>query len=381
MKRRIEFGELRIGTEAKMNLLDCVSKDWASSGPKVRKFEEKWGKLFNYKYNKALSSGTDAVMNLVSSLYEFGAKRGDEVIVPALSFIATANAVSMAGLTPVFVDIKRDTLNIDPDKIEAAITPKTRAVLAVHTMGVPCEMDKIKEITDKHDLMLFEDCCEAHGAQYKDNYIGTFGDGAAFSYYVAHLICCGEGGMVSTNNKEVAEAVHSTRTHGRKNGDLYFSFDRIGYNSKMNDLEASLGLEGVGEFWQTYRIRKTHLFYLLKETAKYREFAYFNEQPDGTDVCPHGFSVVLKDEKYNINRLCEILDNHNIHWKRNFGSTPTQHKAYEFMGHKLGDFPESEYVGINGIHVGVHQYLSMMDLERMATAFSEFFEEVISNNY
>ena len=138
MNKRIEFGELRIGTEAKMNLLNCVDKDWASAGPKVASFEKKWGKLFNYKHNKAVSSGTDAGINLVASLYDFGAKRGDEVIVPALSFIATANAVLAAGFTPVFVDVDRETLNIDPDKIEAAITSKTRAIKVVHTMGRPC---------------------------------------------------------------------------------------------------------------------------------------------------------------------------------------------------------------------------------------------------
>ena len=357
-----------------MNLLDCVSKDWASSGPKVRKFEEKWGKLFNYKYNKALSSGTDAGINLVASLYDFGAERGDEVIIPALSFIATANAVLAAGFTPVFVDVNRDTLNIDPDKIEAAITSKTRAIKVVHTMGRPCEMEPIVAIAKKHDLLLFEDSCEAHGAKYKDNYVGTFGDGATFSYFVAHLICCGEGGMISTNNEKVADSVHSTRTHGRKNGDLYFSFDRIGFNSKMNDLEASLGLEGIGNFKNTYRIRRTQLFHLMSKTKDYKKYAFFNEQPDHMEVCPHGFSVVLKDEKYDISKLCSILDDHDIHWKRNFGCTPTQHKAYEFLGHKLGDFPEAEFVGDNGIHVGVHQYLSKDDLDRMVEAFTEFFE-------
>tara|TARA_R110002012_G_C11658971_1_gene612045 strand:+ start:2110 stop:3252 length:1143 start_codon:yes stop_codon:yes gene_type:complete len=375
-KKRIEFGELRIGSKAKHNLLDCVSKDWASAGPKVKEFEQKWGRIFNYKYNKALSSGTDAGINLVASLYDFGAERGDEVIIPALSFIATANAVLAAGFTPVFVDVNRETLNIDPDKIEAAITPKTRAIKVVHTMGRPCEMDPIVAIAKKHDLLLFEDSCEAHGAKYKDNYIGTFGDGATFSYYVAHLICCGEGGMISTNNEKVAESVHSTRTHGRKNGDLYFSFDRIGFNSKMNDLEASLGLEGIGDFKNTYRTRRTHLFHLMSKTKEYKKYAFFNEQPDHMEVCPHGFSIVLKDAKYDISKLCSILDDHNIHWKRNFGCTPTQHKAHEFLGYKLGDFPEAEFVGDNGIHVGVHQYLSKDDLDRMVEAFTEFFEGI-----
>ena len=115
---------------------------------------------------------------------------------------------------------------------------------------------------------------------------------------------------------------------------------------------------------------------MMSKLRKYRKYAYLNDQPDHMEICPHGFSVVLKDEKYNIEKLCKTLDDHNIHWKRNFGSTPTQHKAYKFLGHKLGDFPEAEYVGDNGIHVGVHQYLSKGDLDRMVAAFTEFFEGI-----
>ena len=266
--KKIEFGELQLSHTAKSNLKSCISKEWVSSGEKVLQFEKKWGKLFNYHHNKAVSSGTDAVTNLVASLYEFGANRGDEVIVPALCFIATANAVLAAGLTPVFVDIERDTLNINPDKIEDAITNKTRAILAVHTMGRPCDMDKINEVAKKHDIKVFEDACEAHGAKYKGRYVGKLGDGAVFSFYVAHLVCCGEGGMVSTDNKIIADPVHSTRTHGRRDGDVYFEFDRIGFNSKMTDMQASIGLEGVEKFSWTFVTRRNHLFYLLQFIKK-----------------------------------------------------------------------------------------------------------------
>ncbi len=162
---RIEFGDLKIGEVAKKHLAEAVDSNWVSGGPKVKKFEEEWGKLFDYKYNVAMSSGTDADINACFALYDLGAKRGDEIIVPALAFIAPANAVLAAGFKPVFVDIEKHTLNINPEKIEEKITPRTRAIMVVHTMGKPCKMDRIAEIAKKHNLTLIEDACEAHGAK------------------------------------------------------------------------------------------------------------------------------------------------------------------------------------------------------------------------
>ena len=174
---RIEFGELQIGETARAHLNDVCETNWASMGPKVKAFEKGWSDLFGYTDSIAVSSGTDACVNACLALYDItDASRGDEVIVPALSFIATSNAVRMAGLTPVFVDIEKETLNIDPSKIEAAITDKTRALMVVHTMGRPCDMTAIMEIAEKHNLRVIEDACEAHGAIHKMKRIGLFGD-------------------------------------------------------------------------------------------------------------------------------------------------------------------------------------------------------------
>jgi len=372
MKRR-ESGELRIGKLARANLMEVCEDNWASSGKKVKKFEEGWGELFNYKFNKAVSSGTDAVLNLVMSLYEFGAVRGEEVIVPALSFIATTNAVVMAGFKPVFVDVELDSLNMDPSKIEEKINSETAAILVVHTMGHVANMPAILEIAKKHNIKVLEDCCEAHGARYDGKFVGTESLGAAFSYYVAHLICCGEGGMVSTNDSLVSMSVGSTRSHGRKEGSLYFNHLRIGFNSKMNDLEASLGLEGINDFWWTFHTRKASWRRLVKFTENYQDQAYFSYERTGTEVCPHGFSILLKNSVPK-DKLCEILDRYNIHWKRNFGCIPTQHDAYLGIGFNLGDFPNSEYIGDYGIHIGVHQYLTDEDLTRIEIALKEYFE-------
>ncbi|MEM4259553.1 MAG: DegT/DnrJ/EryC1/StrS family aminotransferase [Candidatus Pacearchaeota archaeon] len=370
---RIEFGELKIDERAKKNLLHVVKTNWASGGPKVKKFEEEWGRLFGYKYNIATSSGTTADLSACLALYDFGAKRGDEIIAPALAFAAVGEAIILAGFNPIFVDVEKETLNINPKKIEEKITPKTRAIMAVHTMGKPCKMDAIIDIAKKNNLFVIEDSCEAHGAKYKGRYVGNWGDMATFSYYIAHLVCCGEGGMVSTNREDIAEVLKSVRTHGRKNGELYFDHVRLGHNAKMNDLEASIGLSEVEKFWQTFEKRKKNLLKLIEQTRDLQEFAYFNTEGKDEIVCPHGFSVTLKDPKYNLSELYKFLELNSIKCKRNFGSMPTQHKAFEFLGHKLGEFPEAEYIGDNGLHLGVHQYLNTDDIDYVSDKLHEYF--------
>lgn len=381
---RIEFGQLKLGEIARANLNDCIDKNWASGGPKVKEFENKWNTLFNYGSSVAVSSGTDAVLNAVAAVYDLKpeSKRGDEVIVPALSFIATSNAVLMAGFTPVFVDVELDTLNIDPSKIEEKITDKTRAIVVVHTMGKPCYMTRIMEIAKRYNLVVIEDCAEAHGAFHMGKYVGSWGDMGTFSFYVAHLICCGEGGMVSSASTRwgpqyIASLIRSTRSHGRVDGSLYFDHVRFGFNSKMNDLEASLGLEGVSYFWETFNKRHASLMYLINRTMDLSEYAWFNTEAEYEQVCPHGFSITLKDPKLDCRKLTEFLEGKSIHVKRNFGSIPTQHKSFAWMGHKLGDYKRAEHIGDNGIHIGCHQYLTPDDLEYIADNIETYFKRKI----
>ena len=209
--KRIEFGELQIGEVARANLMDVCDTNWASGGPKVKQLEKTWSELFDYTKSVALSSGTDGCINSCLSLYDLkDAKRNvSEVIVPALSFIATSNSVRAAGLVPRFVDIKKETLNIDETKIEEAINENTVAIQVVHTMGRMAEMDVICEIAERHGLIVIEDACEAHGAKFKDRYVGHWGHMSIYSFYVAHLVCCGEGGMISTNDEHIANTVMS----------------------------------------------------------------------------------------------------------------------------------------------------------------------------
>lgn len=371
---RINFGDLFIGDIAKDKIKKALDKNWVTQGENVKQFEKQFEKQFGYKHAIATSSGTDACIASLASLYEFGAKRGDEVIVPATTFVATANAVLAAGFTPKFVDIELETLNINPNLIEGNITDKTIALMPVHLMGKPCNMDKILDIAKKHNLKVIEDSCEAHGAKYKGKYIGTIGDMGAFSFYVAHLVVCGEGGMVVTNDDEVATAVRSIRTHGRPKGSIYFDFQRFGLNLRMNDLTAAIGIEGISVFDEIFNKRKNNMYTLLDLTKDLKEYVYLIKEEEYEVICPHAFPLVLKNKKYRCEKLYKYLESKSIQCKTLFGSLPTMHKAFKFMGYKSSDFPVAEYVGENGLHFGIHQYLTDDDLTYVSNALHTYFQ-------
>jgi len=372
---RINFGDLVIGETAKKYFQMVFDKNWASEGDNVKEFELKFAKKFGYKHAIATSSGTDADIVACAALYDLGAERGDEILVPALSFVATANSILAAGFTPKFVDIELETLNINPKKIENQITDKTRAIMVVHTMGKPCDMDPIVEIAKKYNLTIIEDACEAHGAMYKGKIVGKLGDIGAFSFYTAHQIVCGEGGMVTTEDDKIASVVRSIKSHGRPAGSLYFNFQRIGFNSKMNDLEAALGLEGIETFDSFFNKRKSNLYKLLDQTKDLSEYCYFIKEESYETVSPHAFPLVLKDKKYDRDRLYKYLESKSIQCKTLFGSLPTQHTAFRFLKYNLGDFPVAEYVGESGLHFGMHQYLTDDDIRYVSDVLHEYFRE------
>src|SRR5665213_1479485 len=209
---KVPFGTVSITPKAKKLIDDAIERRWLTKGQYVREFLEKFAALFGVKYGVAVSSGTDADAIACAVLYDFGARRGDEIIVPALTFVATGNAVLQAGFMPVFVDVERETLNIDPKRIEKVITPKTRAIMPVHLMGKPAAMDEIMGLAQKHKLYVIEDAAEAHGAEYKGKKIGAIGDMACFSLYAAHIVTTIEGGMIFTNNEKMDEVARSLRT-------------------------------------------------------------------------------------------------------------------------------------------------------------------------
>jgi dTDP-4-amino-4,6-dideoxygalactose transaminase len=371
---RIAFGDLRIGATARKRVQAALDRNWVSEGENVREFERHFAGKFGYRHAIATSSGTDADICCCAALYDFGAERGDEVILPAATFVSSANSILAAGFVPRFVDIEVETLNIDPEKIEAAITGNTRAIMVVHLMGKPCNMDPILEIARNHDLMIIEDACEAHGASYKGRVVGSMGHLGAFSFYAAHVVVAGEGGMIVTNSDEIADVVRSVKSHGRPTSSIYFDFQRIGFNSRMNELTAAVGLEGMERFDEAFAKRKGNIYKLLELTRDLSEYCYFIKEESYEKLSPHAFPLVLKDEKYDGAKLYEYLESRGIQSKTLFGSLPTQHNAFRFLDYRYGQFPAAEYVGRNGLHFGIHQYLTEDDLIFISDSLRGYFK-------
>ncbi len=370
---RITFGHIEIGASARRWLNEALDRNWVSEGPNVQRFEREFARVFGYHDAVATSSGTDAGIVAMSALLEQGASRGDEVITPALAFVATANCILAAGLVPKFVDVELETLNLNPALIEAAITPRTRAIQVVHTMGKPCRMAEILAIAKRHRLAVIEDCCEAHGATLHGRAVGSFGHMALFSFYAAHMICSGEGGMIATNDGVWTALCRSIRTHGRRDGQLYFHFDRVGFNAKMNDLEAAIGLEGLERFEQTFAVRRRYLTRLWELLRPLEDRLILYPDGPGEVTCPHAFPLVLRDATRSMEGLYQHLERQGIQCKTLFGSLPTQHRAFAFLGYRPEDFPVAERIGQTGLHFGVHQYLTDDDITYAAERLTAYF--------
>ena len=303
-------------------------------------------------------------------LYDFGAKRGDEIIVPALSFVATGNAVLQAGFTPVFVDVQRETLNIDPKRIEKAITPQTRAIMPVHLMGKPAAMDEIMGIAKKYKLYVIEDAAEAHGAEYKGKKIGTIGDMACFSLYAAHIVTTIEGGMLITNNEKMAEVARCLRNHGIEGK---FQFKRIGFSAKMNEIEAAVGLGNIEIFQDILEKRRANVRHLIKAFAKFDKYFWYLKEDSHEILGPHAFSIILKPGvNFTKDEFVTYLEKQGVDSRNLFYSIPTQTESYRFMGHKRGDFPQAEYCSDHGTHIGCHQDVGIVQMDYVVKVVEEF---------
>lgn len=248
-RKTIPVARPSLGVEEEEAVLEVLRSGWVSQGPKVAEFERKFAEYVGAPHAVAVSSCTTA---LHLALVVSGVKPGDEVICPSLSFIATANAIVYAGARPVFVDIDETTYNIDPQRIEEAITPRTKAILVVHQIGLPAALDEIQEIGARHGLVVIEDAACAIGAEYHGRRIGAPHTAmACFSFHPRKILTTGEGGMITTADAEVAARLRRLRQHAMGVSDLarhsaskvvVETYDEVGYNYRMTDLQAAVGL-------------------------------------------------------------------------------------------------------------------------------------------
>jgi len=327
-----------------------------SLGPKVTEFEKAFTDYTGSKRAVAVNSGTSG---LFLSMLALEIAPGDEVITTPFTFIASASSVMMAGAKPVFVDIDPENLNIDPAKIEARITDRTKAILPVEVFGNPAGLDKVSEIAQKHNLPVIEDSCEALGSELNGKKAGTFGSMSVFGFYPNKQITTGEGGMILTNNDSLADMCVSLRNQGRAPDGTWLGHDRLGYNFRLSDINCSLGIVQLSRIDQI-KAKRLQVAKWYQQMLADESRLIVPTEPDGCDMSWFVFVVRLADgfTLAHRDRILQAMRNKNIQVSNYFPPVHLQPFMVEQFSYKQGDFPITEAVCKSTIALPFHNNLT-----------------------
>lgn len=368
----IVFGQPIIEQPEIDEVVDSMNKAWLGTGPKVKQFEEMFRKYKGVNNAVALNSCT-AALHLAMLALDIGP--GDEVIVPTMTFAATANSVIHAGAKPVIVDCKKDTLNIDPEDIKRKITRKTKAIIVVHFAGRACEMNSIMKIARQNNLRVVEDCAHAIETKYHGQHAGTIGDIGCFSFYSTKNIVTGEGGMAITNNDTIAENIKIMGLHGMSqdawkrfgdSGYKHYKIIKAGYKYNMMDIQAAIGihqLPRVEKYWK----RRKNIWDRYNDAFKNLEVYTPNVVEPDTINAFHLYPLLLNIEILKITRD-EFM---NEMYLRNIGVGVHYialhlHPYYqEKYSYKKGDFPNAEWISERTVSIPLSAKLSKIDVEKV----------------
>ena len=392
---QLGVGGVCIDNRAKEYVMDALNSNRLSYGKYVHSFERKFAEIHESKYAIMSNSGTSSLKVALQTLKEvYKWKDGDEVLVPAITFIATSNIVLQNNLVPVFVDIDPITYNIDVKKIEEKITKKTRAIIPVNLFGLSCYIDEILAIAAKYNLRVMEDSCETMFVNYKGKKVGSQSDISCFSTYVAHLLVTGVGGLSITNNEEYAIIMKSIVNHGRDsiylnidddNGEVRsnpdsffklvsrrFSFVRMGHSYRVTELEGALGLAQIENWESMIKRRQKNADFLIKGL---KGFEHHLQLPSWPEFAEHAFMmfpiVIRKDSPIKRDDLVMFLEEYNIETRY---MLPLLNQPYyiQLFGNLEPDYPEATHINNNGFYIGCHQNLVKKDLEYIIKVFDEF---------
>ncbi|MCR5153474.1 MAG: DegT/DnrJ/EryC1/StrS family aminotransferase [Lachnospiraceae bacterium] len=391
---KIGVGYASVTDIEKKYVMDVLNNERLSQGKYVAEFEKKFAAFHDKKYGVACNSGTSALHLALETLKEVDKwDENTEVLVPAITFIATSNSVMHAGLKVKFVDVEEDTYNMNPDEIEKHITENTRCIIPVHTFGMPCNMTAIMEIAKKHNLRVVEDCAEAHFAKIDGKTIGSFGDISAFSTYVAHTITTGVGGLVLTDNREMMEILRSLVAHGRactcercvaSDGktvcpkrmqteiDRRFSFIRIGYSYRVGELEGAIGLGQLERKDEIMGKRHENAEYLIKGLEKYEDLLQLPRHKENIEHTYMMFPILIKKGSgLDMKDMTKFLEKANIE-TRPMLPLLNQPIYKEIFGDIEKEYPVAEYIDHNGFYIGCHHGLTKEQLDYQIATIGEY---------
>ena len=367
-----------------------------SQGPKVKEFERLYSEYIGTRFGVACNSGSSANLLALSVLVKSGrVKVGSEVILPATTFATVVMPILQVGLVPRFVDVDMDTYNISLGEIEKAINENTGLIMPVPTLACPIDMRSVMDIANYHDLPVLEDCCEAHGASWDGKKMGSFGTLSTFSFFVAHNITTGEGGMVMTNDEELYSLLQSMREFGRlkeydkdksrfyysndelKDFDERYAFEVVGYNLRMTDIYASLGIPQVRKLDDLNRQRNEIANFYTKHLSDYSYYLQLPFIPDEGEHTFYGYIITI-NEGVGLDRrtLVNYLETNGIDTRAVMGGNLSKQPFMKDQKFEIqGDLKNANYITDNSFFIGSHPHISQGARQHVVDVFNKFFNE------
>jgi len=378
------FGSPRIEEDEIDEVVDSLRKAWLGTGPKVAKFENDFKEYVGAKHAVAVHSCTAALhLSMIAS----GIGQGDEVITTPMTFAATANSIIHTGGIPVFVDVDRDTMTIDAAQLESKITPKTKAIIPVHFAGRACRMDEIMKVAEKHHLKIINDAAHAIETEYRGKKMSAYGDLTAYSFYSTKNLATGEGGMVTTDNAELAEKIKIFGLHGmtkdawKRFSDSGFKHYQIiypGFKYNMMDLQAALGIHQLKKV-ERYSIRRKEIWERYNQAFASLPLILPAPVEVNTRHAFHLYTVMLDLSKVRITRdeFMNLLHQENIGTGVHYTALHLHPYYRERFGYKEGDFPHTEFIGDRTVSLPISAKLTDEDVDDVVAAVTT----ILQNNF
>lgn len=394
---KIGVGYASVTELEKKYVLDALDSQRLSQGKYVAQFEKKFARMHGHKYGVMCNSGTSALHLALLALKETeGWNENTEILVPAITFIATPNSVLHAGMKPVFVDVDLHTYNMDPEEIEKHITENTKCIIPVHCFGMPCDMEKIMQIAQNHHLKVLEDCAESHFAKVNGETVGSFSEIMACSTYVAHTLTTGVGGIMCTSDSKLAEILRSLVAHGRActcetciasdankvcpkrlqtDIDRRFMFVRLGYSYRVGELEGAIGLAQLERVEEIMGARHENARKLIQGLEIVEEYIQLPRHSENIEHTYMMFPILFKKNcQKSRDEMVAYLEGKNIE-TRPMLPLLNQPVYKELFGEIEKDYPNAEYIDSHGFYIGCHHGLSEEEIQYQIDMIKRFFQE------
>ena len=396
-KTKISIASPTYGFAEVNEALDSLLSTWVTMGKKVKKFENSFARYIGSKYSVMVNSGSSANLLALSILtnpkFSKRIKLGSEVLTPAVTWATTIFPIANVNLVPSFIDVDLENFNLDVDKLRKSITKKTKAIMLVHLLGNPANMKEIIDIAKEYDLFVIEDSCEAHGAEFNNKKVGSFGDISTFSFYLSHHISTIEGGMLLTKNEEIFELAKAMRAFGwirdqknkkqtaKKNPKLdpRFLFDNLGYNIRPTEIQGSFGIHQIKKLEKFIKIRTNNANFWNKKLEKFSNYLLLHSERPNTRHVWFAYPITVRSSSpFSRNQLVNFLEKKNIETRPIMASDITQQPAIKLIKKKINKpLTNSKFIHSNSFFIGVHQGIGKSQRNYVVSVFDEFMKRWI----